>query len=222
MSDRDVVLGKIRRALSVDGGDVGRRAVVVARLENAPRGIVPERGQVTGEARIELFATMAEKVSATVTRVTDRVDIPRVVTEFLRDHNLPASLRMGDDPLLNDLPWSVTPIDISHGPSGGSDPVGISHAIAGVAETGTLVLTSGTDNPTTLNFLPETHVIVVRAEDIAGDYETIWDMMRERCGERELPRTVNFITGPSRSGDIEQKLLLGAHGPRRLHVVVVG
>ena len=98
----------------------------------------------------------------------------------------------------------------------------MSHALAGVAESGTLVLTSGVDNPTTLNFLPETHIVALRAEDIAGDYETVWEVIRKKYGPGQMPRTVNYITGPSRSADIEQKLLLGAHGPRRLHIIVVG
>ena len=83
-------------------------------------------------------------------------------------------------------------------------------------------LASGQDNPTTLNFLPETHIVVLRAEGVAGDYETVWAKLRARYGKGALPRTVNWVTGPSRSGDIEQTILLGAHGPRRLHVVVVG
>ena len=91
-----------------------------------------------------------------------------------------------------------------------------------VAESGTLVLTSGVDNPTTLNFLPETAIVVVDAADIAGDYETVWDRLRAETGEAPLPRTVNWVNGPSRSADIEQTLLLGAHGPRSLHVIVVG
>lgn len=222
MSDRDVVLGKVRRSLGVDGGDVGRRAIVIARLENAPRGVIPERGQVTGDERIALFAQMAEKVSASVVRVDDRAEVPQATANYLRDHNLPAKLRMGDDPLVAGLPWEVTQLEISRGPSDGDDPVGLSHAIAGVAETGTLVLTSGIDNPTTLNFLPETHIVVVLAEDIVGDYETVWASLQERYGLGTLPRTVNFVTGPSRSADIEQTLLLGAHGPKRLHIIVVG
>jgi len=221
MSDRDVILGKIRRSLAVDGSDVGRRAIVIARLEGAPRGIVPERGQLPQEERVALFAKMAEKVSATVSRVAAPEDVPQAVAEFLREHNLPATLRIGADPLVAAMPWDKTQIAVSHGPSDGSDPVGLSHAIAGVAESGTLVLTSGKDNPTTLNFLPETHVVVVRAEDIAGDYETVWDELRETYGRGEMPRTVNMVTGPSRSGDIEQKLLLGARGPRRLHIIIV-
>ena len=129
---------------------------------------------------------------------------------------------MGDDPLLAGLPWERTQIEVKRGPSDGQDVVGLSHAVAGVAETGTLVLLSGPDNPTTLNFLPETHIVVVKAEDIAGDYETVWDTIRARYGKGVMPRTVNMITGPSRSADIEQTILLGAHGPRRLHIIVVG
>ena len=96
------------------------------------------------------------------------------------------------------------------------------HAEAGVAETGTLVLLSGPDNPTTINFLPDTHVVVVRAADILGDYESVWRRLRERLGPGVMPRLVNLVTGPSRSADIEQTLLLGAHGPRALHIIVVG
>jgi len=222
MSARDTVLGKIRRSLHVDGNDAGRRTAVAARIENAPRSIVPERGQLPREERIALFTAMAEKVSATVARVASEDDVPSAVADFLRSHNLPASVRMGDDRLIAGLPWERTQIDVRRGPSDGDDPVGLSHAAAGVAETGTLVLLSGGENPTTLNFLPETHIVVVRADDIAGDYESVWDAVRAKYGKGVMPRTVNMVTGPSRSADIEQKLLLGAHGPRRLHIVVLG
>ena len=108
------------------------------------------------------------------------------------------------------------------GASDGSDIAALSHAFAGVAETGTLVLISGADNPTTLNFLPDVHVVVVGTADIASDFETVMVRLRERFGTGALPRAVNMITGPSRSADIEQTLILGAHGPRKLHVIVFG
>ena len=144
------------------------------------------------------------------------------VADYLRALNLPAALRMGEDLRLVGLPWRETAIEVSRGASDGKDPVGLSHALAGVAETGTVVLTSGRDNPTTLAFLPATHIVVVRAADIAGDYETAWGHVRTMFGKGGMPRTVNWITGPSRSADIEQTLLLGAHGPQRLHLIVVG
>jgi L-lactate dehydrogenase complex protein LldG len=164
---------------------------------------------------------MAEKASATVRRVGEDSAVPAEVAEYLRGRNLPAAVRIGEDGLLNGLDWRKTQVAVSHGVSDGRDAVSITHAAAGVAETGTLVLTSGQDNPTTLNFLPDTAIVVVKVADIAGDYETVWAAIRAKFGKGAMPRTVNFVTGPSRSGDIEQKILLGAHGPRRLHIIVV-
>jgi L-lactate dehydrogenase complex protein LldG len=223
MSARDAILSRIRKSLGVEAGDPGRRAIVIARIENPPKGVIPARGQLSNGERVALFTAMAEKVSASVARVAADDALPEAVAAFLRDANLPAAIRMGNDPKLRGLPWYRVPqLSLAHGPSDGTDPVTLSHAIAGVAETGTLVLTSGPDNPTTLNFLPETHIVAIRALDIAGDYESVWKIIRARYGKGEMPRTVNMITGPSRSADIEQTLLLGAHGPRRLHIVIVG
>jgi len=83
------------------------------------------------------------------------------------------------------------------------------------------MLTSGAERPTTLNFLPETHIVVLQARDIAGCYEDAWDRLRASQAGEALPRTVNLITGPSRTADIEQTIQLGAHGPRRLCIVLV-
>ena len=83
-------------------------------------------------------------------------------------------------------------------------------------------MASGADSPTTLNFLPETEIVLLPAEGVVGGMEEAWARLRNRLGKAGLPRTVNFITGPSRSADIGQKLQMGAHGPRRLHILVVG
>jgi len=223
MSARDAVLSRIRQSLGADASDPGRRAISIARLEGTPRGVVPRRGQLLRADRVTLFREMAEKVSATVTPVPTYEAVPEAVAGYLRDQNLAAKIRIGEDPRLNSLPWNRAPhVMIRRGPSKGDDRVAVSHAVAGVAESGTLVLASGPDNPTTLNFLPEFHIVVIRGDDILGDYETVWDTIRVLYGRGIMPRTVNFITGPSRSADIEQALLLGAHGPRQLHIVVVG
>jgi len=221
MSARDDIFAGIRRSLGVKGDETIRRQIVQDRLERAPRGVVPARGQVSGDERVALFKTMAEASLATVTEVNSAAEVPQSIALFLRDHNLPATLRMGDDPRLKAMPWDATTLEIAHGPSEGRDLNAVSHAFGGVAETGTLAMVSGPENPSTLNFLPDNHIIVVSAKDIAGDYESVWNRVRFSFGKGGMPRTVNFITGPSRSGDIEQTLLLGAHGPRRLHVVVV-
>jgi len=221
MSARDDVLSNIRRSLGVNGTETIRRQMVEDRLERSPRGVIPKRGQVSGEERIALFRTMVETSLATVTEVTSAAEVPQSIALFLRNHNLPATLRMGDDPRLKSMPWQDTTLEIAHGRSEGRDLNAVSHAFGGIAESGTLAMVSSADNPSTLNFLPDNHIIVVSAKDIASDYESVWNRVRFAYGKGSMPRTVNWITGPSRSGDIEQTLLLGAHGPRRLHVIVV-
>ena len=220
-SARDEVFAAIRRSLGVKGSEATRRQIVDERVERAPRGIIPERGQGTAEEQVATFRRQAELAMATVAEVASGDEVPDAVAAYLRSHNLPATLRMGEDPRLTAMPWAQTTLDISHGRSAGGDLNGISHAFGGVAETGTLALISGPENPSSLNFLPDNHIVVVRAADIRGEYEGIWARVREKFGKGGMPRTVNFITGPSRSADIEQTLLLGAHGPRRLHIVLV-
>jgi L-lactate dehydrogenase complex protein LldG len=220
-SARDDIIATMRRSLGVSGRELPRRQIVADRLARTPKGVIPERGQVQGEALLELFTRQAELALATVATVDSRAQVPAAVADYLRGHNLPAAIRMGDDPRLVAMPWGETALDIGQGVSAGNDLNAISHAFGGVAESGTLAMVSGHENPSTLNFLPDNHVVVLAAEDIGGDYETVFARIRERFGKGEMPRTLNFITGPSRSADIEQTLLVGAHGPRRLHIVVV-
>lgn len=222
-STRDAVMGRIRRAVGANPANDGeRRAAVAARLSGAPKGVIPARGQLPPAERLDLFVAMATKADATVTRLDRYGDIAGEVATYLRERNLPAVLRMGRDPRLAGLDFSDTSLTVTTGPSEGDDLTSLSHAVGAIAETGTLVLTSGPDNPTSLNFLPEYHIVVLDAADVAGDMEVVLGRLRETHGKGTMPRSVNFVTGPSRSADIEQTLLLGAHGPRSLHILVVG
>ncbi len=223
MSLRTAILRNFRASLDVSGDENGRQTAVSERLAKTPRNLIPARGRLPLNGRLALFSDQAEKVGATVARIPAAEEAPRAIADYLRARNLPPAVRMGNDPRLEAMPWdTVATLDVAKGASGGKDLTGVSHAFAGVAETGTLVLTSGVDNPTTLNFLPETHIIVVAAEDVTGDMETVWDRLRAFYGKGTMPRCVNMVSGPSRSADIEQTLLLGAHGPKDVHVLVVG
>jgi L-lactate dehydrogenase complex protein LldG len=221
-SARDDIFANIRRSLGVTGSEAPRRANVATRLQSAPAGVIPARGQLDAAGRLAMFKLQAERAQASVTEVAGPEDVPGEVARFLRDHNLPATVRMGADTRLTTMPWAQTTLEVATGRSEGADPNAVSHAFGGVAESGTLAMLSGPDNPTTLNFLPDNHIVVISAADIAGDYEAIWQRLRDRVGKGTMPRTVNMITGPSRSADIEQTLLLGAHGPRTLHIIIVG
>lgn len=221
MSARETILQSIRHALDVTGAEAPRRMAVDERLARAPRGVIPARGQGNAKARMETFKNEAARAQATIAEVAGFADAPGEIVRYLRDNNLPATLRMGDDERLTAMPWGDTLLEISRGPSDGHDLNAVSAAFAAVAESGTLALASGADNPTTLNFLPDNHIVVLAAEDIGADYEAVWARLRAVYSKGAMPRTLNFITGPSRSADIEQTLLLGAHGPRRLHIVLV-
>ena len=221
MSAREDILSNIRRSLGVNGREAPRISAVQERLRAAPRGVLPLRGQVSGDERVALFRAEAERVAATVAEVARPQDIVNEAARYLREHNLPATLRMGADARLAELDWSETAIEVTHGPSQGDDLNGLSHAFGAIAETGTIAMTSGPGNPTTLNFLPDNHIVVLREADLMGDAESLWDRLRAAYGKAVAPRTVNLITGPSRSGDIEQQIVLGAHGPRRLHIIIL-
>lgn len=222
MSGRDTVLGKIRASIGVSGADAARKSTVTGRLEQTPTGVIPARAQLPEAGQLELFCAMAVRFGATVTRVNDYQAVPAEVSTYLRTRNLPSEIRMGADERLAKAEWSSErTLEVRHGASDGGDLAGVSHAMAGIAETGTLALPSGPDNPTTINFLPEHHIVVLKADDIKGDMESVWAMLRKDLGKGVMPRALNLITGPSRSGDIEQTIILGAHGPKALHIIVV-
>ena len=167
MSARDAILNRVRASLSAPPIDEVRLKAVADRLNNAPKGVIPARGQLEPEARVELFCAMARKLAATVEKVASVEDVPGAVTTYLRERNLAASFRMGGDDLLARMPWhEQKSLEVKRGPSHGDDEVGVSHAFGGVAETGTIVMVSGPENPTTINFLPEHHIVVVMASDI--------------------------------------------------------
>lgn len=221
MSAREEIFSNIRRSMGARADDAARRAIVENRIAQARPGVRPARGEGDVATRTATFTQQAESVSASVAAVDSAADVPGEIARYLRDHNLPPTLRMGEDARLGGLDWASTTLAIAHGPSRGDDLNALSHAECGVAETGTLVIVSGSHNPSTLNFLPDNHIVVVQAGQIEATYEDALAQIRARYGKGEMPRTLNLITGPSRSADIEQKLLLGAHGPRRLHIVVV-
>lgn len=219
---REEILSGIRRALRRGPVDAATAAEVRARVAAHRRHLIPARAAALDHReQIDLFVAMAEEVQATVARVAALAEVPEAVARYLSGENLPAELVMAPDPALAAIPWETRPLlRIRRGRAEASDATGLTPAFAAIAETGTLMLISSAETPTTLNFLPDTHIVALREEQIVAAYEDAWDRLRARAGAR-LPRTVNFVTGPSRTADIEQHLELGAHGPRRLHIILV-
>jgi L-lactate dehydrogenase complex protein LldG len=216
---RAAVLGGLRRSLgrTNSGADAARQAVS-ERLTNPQPGIIPARADLDLPGRIALFTSQAEAVQTSVQRLRGYAQVPAAIVDYLRAKNLPMRLVMAADPLLDRADWPAM-LEIRRGRAEDADAIGLTTAFAGIAETGTLMLLSDRAHPTTLAFLPETSIIALPANRVLRAYEDGLRLLRQEQGV--LPRSINFVTGPSRSGDIEQTIQLGAHGPKRLLVLLV-
>ena len=217
---RQQILTAIRRGLKRGALPPDQTAMLRGRLAAHPRHLIPARSRLPHAEQVDLFVRNVEQEFGSVTRVADLDAVPGAVADYLSAQNLPGRVVMAPHPELRAIPWSARPLlEIREGRAQDTDTVSVQHGFAGIAETGTLMLPSAPDRPVTLNLLADTAIAVLRADAIVGAYEDGWDRLRAEAGA--MPRNVMFVTGPSRSADIEQTLELGAHGPRRLHIVLV-
>ena len=216
---KEAILGAIRRGLKRGPLPADQAAMLQDRLDRHPRHLIPARSRVSRAEQVSLLIHYIEREFGTVDRLPDTDAVPDALGAYLAAHNLPSEAVVAPHPELQAIPWSARPLLVlREGRARASDQVSVQHAFAAVAETGTLMLPSAPERPTTLNLLADTAVVVLRASRVVGAYEEAWDLLR-RAGP--MPRNVMLVTGPSRSADIEQTLELGAHGPRRLHVLLV-
>ena len=223
---KEAILGAIRRGLRRGPLPADQTIGLYARLNAHPRHLIPARSRVARPEQMALFLRNLEKEFATFTRVASAADVPAAVADYVVAQNLPSEFAMAPHPELQAIPWDTRPMLVRReGRASPSDLVSVQHGYLGIAETGTLMLPAAPQRPTTLNLLCDTEIVVLRASRVLGAYEEAWDVLR---AEREgmvpgnfMPRNVMLVTGPSRSADIESTLELGAHGPRRLHVVLI-
>lgn len=217
---REAMLNAIRRGLRRGPLPADQAAMLRGRLAAHPRQLIPARSRLPHPQQVDLFVRNVEKEFGTVARVASLDGVPAAVADYLAAQNLPSEMVMAPHAELRAVPWPLRPLlQIREGRAEANDAVSVQHAFAAVAETGTLMFPSAPDRPTTLNVLADTAVVLLRASRLVGAYEEAWDLLRAELGG--MPRNVMLVTGPSRSADIEQTLELGAHGPRRLHVVLV-
>jgi L-lactate dehydrogenase complex protein LldG len=218
MSSRDDILGRVRARLNRNATNAaaGRQDIAAALGARAqgPRPAVPTEKS----ALVARFVEKSLAQSSSVDRVASEAEVPAAVARYLQELKLP--LRSALWPQLSGLAWSAAGIEVAARGAQDADPVGITGCFCAVAETGTLMLCGSRDTPATVSLLPETHIAIVRASRIVPGMEDAWNLARAELGQ--LPRAVNFVSGPSRTGDIEQTIVLGAHGPYRVHLVIVG
>ena len=214
-ASRARILGRIRSAQ-------GRNASPSASEREAVTDWIAKRSvgpQPTVSAdRVAHFEAQAARMSSTTERVATLSDVPTAVARYLDAQGIARQAVCWNT--LADLPWSAAGLQVQARRPHGDDLVGISGAFVAVAETGTLMMLSGPDTPASMHLLPETHIAVVPLDRVVAHYEEGFARIRAERGQ--MPRATNMVSGPSRTGDIEQTIVLGAHGPYRVHVLLVG
>jgi L-lactate dehydrogenase complex protein LldG len=161
----------------------------------------------------------AKKMSASMGRVHEVsaiTEVPEKAIDIAVSLDLEAHAVAASISDFRDLDWGKLEVEFRSAEV--SDNLGVSVANFGIAETGTLVFAATPETPASLNFVPEFSIAVLRQADILEKSEDVWASLAKAGG---LPHTVHLISGPSKTGDIEQTLFLGAHGPRELHVIIV-
>lgn len=213
MSSRDEILQRVRAGVG-RGAAAERRAAAEAWIAGRKRGPQPTLGaDLAGR-----FLSKAESLASSVGRIAGRADLPAAVARFLAAGELGTAAVIAQE--LADLDWAGSGLTVAARPAVDHDTVGITGCFCAIAETGTLLLLSGPQTPATVSLLPETHIALVDERRIVGTMEEAFALLRAEHGR--LPRALNFISGPSRTGDIEQTIVLGAHGPRRVHLLIAG
>jgi L-lactate dehydrogenase complex protein LldG len=219
---RDAILGRVRKALRKTGSDAGPVAAAEAYIAAHAQGPRPKMP----DDLVARFMQRATDMASTVERIASPADIPAAVARYLDALELPPALAAQKShagvcwPEFAHLDWSGAGLSIEARPTAGNDRLGITGSFCAIAETGTLVVTTGADTPTASVLLPDTHVAVVRADRVVAGMEEAFALVRAANGG--MPRAMNMISGPSRTGDIEQTIVLGAHGPYRVHLLLLG
>ncbi len=214
LSSRQHILTTIRRNLKREQLD---ESTLHLRLQQKPRGVLP----ALSDTALAVFINKMQKSFAKVEQIQSLSESIFVLEKIVQDIQLNPQFRLATNPLFDLISFAKHPNWIlQQGAADPADIISLTHAFCGVAETGTLVLLSSESSPTTLNFLPPIHVVLLNIKNIMPHYEDAFDLIYQTYSSLTLPRTINFISGPSRTSDIEQTAQLGAHGPKQLYVLL--
>lgn len=217
MSSREAILTRIRKAQGRSGSEPTEQELAQARSHIAQRAAGPQPSIARAPDPLEQFQRECDRVGTTHSHADALAQVPHEVARYLDANDL--GRRVVGWHELAALDWGAAGIRFDDRIAAGTDPTGITGCFCAVAETGTLLLLSSPDHPKKTALLPETHIAVVRAGRLVHTMEDAFALVRRERGE--LPRSTWFISGASRTADIEQTLVIGAHGPYRAHVILV-
>lgn len=239
-TNRETFLETVRQALSTPTSH-GRGAIEYGDLP-AP---------VVGESAVDHLTVLAENAAALdieLAMVADEAgaatEIKAIVAHTDPEWDHQRAVMAWDDPLLNGIGWEAalqaSGLDLFRGPSPNQKRIsvqereafycqlnetriGITSADYCVADTATLVLRNRPGQPGAVSLVPSVHVAVIRERQILSDFNALYEQlaMERRADPEALTSRMSFISGPSKTGDIELVMVHGAHGPRNLHLIVI-
>ncbi|HEX2841661.1 LutC/YkgG family protein [Hyphomicrobium sp.] len=218
------IIERVRAALGVSNRtDNVRQRAVAERFSHPPSYPRPAFARLDGNARNTRMISCLEAHGTQVIDIDNVGAVPQSVEACLRQYTPRPHLTMADDPQLSSLAWPVSlKPELWHGEPLGDGHAALTHAYAGVAETGTLVLSSGPESPPLLAFLPELHIVALSRDTIVSSFEDAFTLLSAHTAPGRFPRAINLVSGASRTGDIGGRIVKGAHGPRRLAVIIYG
>jgi L-lactate dehydrogenase complex protein LldG len=197
MSAREEILGAIR----------------ARRVAQVPRPSLYRAPATEGDL-VEAFAKKLSAAHAEVRMLDGMADVPAAIADILRARNMAAAVHLPpDSELAPDLPN----VEVKRTPPGPFDAA-VTAAPFAIAETGTLAYVSGAGTPASWHFRPMLEIAILRTGSVVAEFE---DVLRALEAKGGLPSTLNLVSGPSRTGDIEQTMELGAHGPKAMVVLMV-
>lgn len=223
---RNAILKKISSHLG-DNKRAQRIEAVRQRIYETPAHFIPKIGLLkTKKQRIARFSEQAEKVDANIYAIKKINDLPMISAKIMAQYNISQKMKCAPHELLKKCAWEKHISEFNYGAASEEDVFSLSVAYAGVSETGTLAFLTGAESPKSLIFLAQHHLVLLPTSKLFANYEQVFTAMRadydceNRMVSDKIPRSLNFVTGPSRTADIEQTLTLGAHGPLSLHIIL--
>lgn len=217
MGARENILARIRKAQGRSGSEPTEAEIAMVRETIARHEVGPQPPFAHAPDRLAQFRKECERLGTTHATVASEEDIPAEVARYLAAGKLGPALAGWSE--FAGLDWAGAGIEFRNRPANADDATGLTGSFCAIAETGTVLLLSSPAAPKVTALLPETHVCVVRASRLLDTMEDSFALLRTEVGEP--PRAVFFVSGPSRTADIEQTIVIGAHGPYRVHVIIV-
>lgn len=217
MSARENILARIRQAQGRGGAEPAEAELAAVRAAIAQRQRGPQPSIARPADLVVAFRGECDRLATTHAEASEPADVPKEIARYLEANGLERRVVLWHE--LAALDWAAAGIAVDDRPAQGADRTGVTGCFCAIAETGTVLLLGGADTPKATALLPETHICIVRRSRLVATMEDSFAMLRRERGE--LPRATWFVSGPSRTADIEQTIVIGAHGPYRTHVILV-